>query len=427
MPVENPTQIDIVFCFWSYNDIDHSVPIIYKINKDHKNIEIRCVIFDLYNDYRSDFRINYLKSLGIDVCHIVDMIGIEKNLVRGCFDRKYRDVTNLFTKIGSIFANKFIYSKINALVSNTHKLLAPDIFFDQAFGGNKSGILVFDHQVNLIYRKLTEYAKINNFLTVSIPHAPDFGTDCDLRSWSIDERALTKVQPFPYDYVIQSNIIQKDNMIRRGLCCNSENIVLGSARFSQEWNKKLHFIVPKLKLPVTPSSGTLKIVLMATKPEGRLYKEELDRVIQFICKFPGVFLVIKSHTRGEMYDVEGIENLKVVGNEVHSPSLIEWADLTLFTHSSVVLDNIREDKAVLFLRRVVQDKMGHELITMSWSVRCQEELRDYMWKFIHNKKSRTYTEEERIFCLKAFVEPNNRDVLGDYASFFLTQFEQLRK
>ncbi len=418
---------DIVFCFWSYNDIDHMVPIIYRISNDDSRVKVTCVIFNLTEDYHTDYRVQFLSSLGIRIIHIADLCGINTALFSRSRGTKNSGV-NIFSRVYSSLSYRLYWKKVQHKLELFYKDLLPELFFDKVFS-QTSGILVTDHQLNKKYDSFINYAKTAGYLTVAVPHGPGIGTACSSRNWdpndeiSLTHRALPQLQT---DYVLYANQSQADTGIAQGLSEKKQSLVLGSVRFSKEWILKQKNILPDIPLPVL-SPKVLKIVLMATKPDGRLYKEELDRIISYIAAFPDTFLLIKSHTRGEQYDFSGKNNIRVVGNDIPSPNLIEWADVTFFTHSSIVLESIRRDKPVIFLKRATQDRMVHEQVMKEWAVICQEELCHFMWQLIINKTCRTYSKEERTNCLRSYVEPKGVDVLGYYSNFFLSQLKIIKE
>ena len=59
----------ILFLLRAYNDIDHIAPIIYKMNSLEINIDIRVLIFNIENDFYSDYRLQFLNKLNIQVLH----------------------------------------------------------------------------------------------------------------------------------------------------------------------------------------------------------------------------------------------------------------------------------------------------------------------------------------------------------------------
>ena len=427
---ETPNELlcsDIVFCFWSYNDIDHMVPIIYRISNDDSRVKVTCVIFNLTEDYHDDYRVQFLLSLGIRIIHIADLCGISASLFSRSIETRNSGV-NVFSRVYASLSYRLYWKKLQNKLELFYEDLSPELFFDKIFN-QTSGILVTDHQLNKKYDSFINYAKTTGYLTVAVPHGPGIGTACSSRNWDPnDETSLTHrgLPQLKSDFVLYANQSQADTGIANGLSEKKQSLVLGSVRFSNEWISKQKSILPDTSLPLL-SPKVLKIVLMATKPDGRLYKEELDRIISYITDFPDTYLIIKSHTRGEQYEFSGKNNIRVVGNDIPSPNLIEWADVTFFTHSSIVLENIRRDKPVIFLKRAIQDRMIHEQVLKEWTVVCQEELRNFMWQLINKKTCRTYSKEERTNCLKSFVDPVGVDVLGYYSNFFLSQLKTIKE
>ena len=70
----------IVFFIRHEIDLDHSTPIFSKVRGD-KGIPVVGLIFHPTKSFQSDWRVRHLKALGVDIFHVVDLIGISK-LVR---------------------------------------------------------------------------------------------------------------------------------------------------------------------------------------------------------------------------------------------------------------------------------------------------------------------------------------------------------
>ena len=66
----------ILFLLRAYNDIDHIVPIIYKMNSLEKDIDITVLIFNTENDFYFDYRLQFLNKLNIQVLHIFDFLNV---------------------------------------------------------------------------------------------------------------------------------------------------------------------------------------------------------------------------------------------------------------------------------------------------------------------------------------------------------------
>jgi len=417
----------IVFCLWSYNDIDNFVPIIWKLSEKTKGqdqLHIKCVIFDRASDYSDDYRIIFIKSLGVEVSHIFDIILLLKNDKERYFH---------FTKISNtlkvsnpyrMFINYFYLKPIKNRIKTCSRDFKPSLFINKVIGLKNYGLVVFDHQCNPFYSSISEYCKVNNIPTTSIPHGVHFSTSCKMRSWKRVEDSQSA--PYPYDFQIYPSLFEKELAIKNGLCTSGQTSVLGAARYSREWISKLSEILPETKLGKM-GADKFKIAIMLSKPENRVFQAELEMIISFLSEFPKISLIIKPHTRGMLYDREYSSNVFIADDSIESSHILDWADVVLFSRSSIVLDSMVKRKPVLFLKRVVPGKMVHEEIISNWRVECREDLYDFIFNYRQYGSLDTYTEKERKNCLETFVEPAGKDVLDYYANFFLAQLKTIKE
>ncbi len=113
------------------------------------------------------------------------------------------------------------------------------------------------------------------------------------------------------------------------------------------------------------------------------------------------------------------KNLFIADIDFHSRKLIEWSDLTLFTNSSIFLDALLLDKPVLFLRLATSNKLACNHIMEDWNFDCRDDLIMWVNRFKKDRKTRTYTEQERVECLNYYVNDHDNQLLTRYAESIL--------
>jgi hypothetical protein len=133
-----------------------------------------------------------------------------------------------------------------------------------------------------------------------------------------------------------------------------------------------------------------------------------------LSRMKNMRVAVKPHTRNERFRRFSAPNVKFYGNEISSHALIDWADVTLFSATSVIVDNIKQDKPVLFLRRTIANKIMFERYMKSWSIDCRDDLAQTIFRLQSGEQKRTYSPEEREQLLTALIEPKGKDVLGLY-------------
>lgn len=409
----------ILFCFQAYNDIDHLVPIASKIAQDRSDVKVVGVVFSAQDSFEDDFRLGYLAQLGSDVRWLLsmDFMGLNKQaLAIYKWGMKKANSSQRFSVQG--IAARLIRKAFGQWLERQFANFDASLFLEAVAQMGSLRAVIHDHvhhspQLN----SLVKVAKDRGVYTAAAPHAVYTTENLINTSAYLDPFLSPEPEPYIVDHVFMVN----DNEIKarkRLLMDERQAVVLGSARFCKEWVSTLRRISPKVQMP--SAAGLFKIVIMVGRADYNVFVEEVHRIVEFVSRIPGVFLVVKPATRDPFYTGAVLKkNVAVVGNEVPSADLIDWADLVLFSLTSVVFDAVRLDKPVLYLRRTVANVAITESAITSWNVDCRDDLRDRILELKDKKTDRTYTRKERDVCLKKLIEPAGPDVLGKYASFIL--------
>jgi hypothetical protein len=411
----------IVFFCRAYNDIDHMTPIIYKLKQTQPKLTIELIINDIKKTYDDDFRIIFLRSIGINIVHILDLISSKKKWLHFYLNEQEKRRVRYYSRI-----KRFLINRTFLIPMENHFDKALDSFsgddFINIFFVNPPKAMVFDQSSDKLYLKLCSSGKQMNIKTVAVPHGHNILDNELIWSKSMDiHPGKTNIQSkSPYDYVVFENYIIMKRYISLGIIDNAQSVVLGSSRFSDEWMKKIREIIPS-NSPKKLPSGVLKIVIMLSKSTYNGFTEELIRSINFTAKFPDVYLIVKPHTRRKRFThLDHTDNVFVDNNhDYDSPSLIDWADVVMFEHSCICFDSIKNDKPTIYLKSTHANRLMSEHIFDSWEVHCRDDLRTFLWKLIENKNYRTYSKEDaKKFC-EEVIEPAGKDVLSNYVNFLL--------
>jgi hypothetical protein len=89
---------------------------------------------------------------------------------------------------------------------------------------------------------------------------------------------------------------------------------------------------------------------------------------------PNLHLVVKPHTRtgkeAVVYDAMPVPNV----SDLSSVELCEWADVVLVIGSSILIEPLKLDKPVLYLKYLHENTTQYEDIGACWTISDEEEL-----------------------------------------------------
>ncbi len=133
----------------------------------------------------------------------------------------------------------------------------------------------------------------------------------------------------------------------------------GNLRMDRDWIKTLHkdilvapYVDKQKYLDKLPKEGKPRVVFMLSKLGYGIRLDELKDTIRSVANMRGVACAIKPHTRGMKFDFMDVSEINdcVIVPEIPSAVLIEWADILLFTGSSIAFHAMVLDKRVGFLQ-----------------------------------------------------------------------------
>ena len=394
---------NIIYFCREYNDLDHVVPIADELlnNSDIKSLHF--VNYNFNKSFNNDFRILYLKRHShfnyFDLFEIINF--------KGKFLLKFFD-----------FFQKWLHYFSRLKTSYTNHVLK-NLNFKTIVENNNNTIFLFDHSNSSFIENAFNYSILNGIPISLLMHGLDptenllmstkmLVTDNSNKYWQHFNKA---------DAFFVNNDHYKKRSISHGV--DSELInTIGSARFSYTWSNVLDDITPKVDLPST-DSNCVKIVIMLNKYRYNIWKEEIERVIKSLLLIDNVFIIVKPHTRNMEFEKFNNDKVFIADQDCHSRRLFEWSDLTLFTISSIFLDALLLDKPVLFLRLATSNKLACNHIMKDWNIDCRDDLIRWVNRFQKDRKTRTYTEKERIECLNYYVNDHDNQLLTRYADSIL--------
>jgi len=406
-----------VFFLRSYNSIDHMVPVIYKLTS-RKTINITIILTESQKSMQ-DYRIQFLRKFkAIKIYNVND-----KNLSNrhGAKDKNSKQI--FYSVLGKIEKTFMSILKKSGRNEISYKHIMENLF-DNA----EKGIVVFDwltlgkKKVNFVRPILREAEKM------SIPHICLPHGDCPYYNKMFKKNAINYENignwiNTPFERIVVPNKLCARRYIHHK---SVENIkILGSPRYNEEWLKILSGLTPDYNNE--NAKDKLKIVFFLRKPDNPVFWDEVERTIDIIAQFKEIYLVVKTHTGGvdrgssDIFnkkhpglDKSKIHSLKFVYDEIHSGSLIKWADVILDLGTSVVFEAIRIGKPVLALDYLHPNisTSGHYL--KSTVLHCRDDLYDEMKALIIDPKRRLYSEKERIKFVDEMIDFPDSNVLERY-------------
>lgn len=274
----------------------------------------------------------------------MSIILIKKKLFSRLLDKFYLIKRNRKNLIGKLYRKLFF---------NCEKQV--DILRDKNIG-----VCAFEwgtpFERGVILEKYFFAAKGMGITTIAIPHGCNIFLNSDV---TIGYRKLMEKGVIPeksdsslFDYYILQNPIRRDGWIKWGLD-PIKTQAWGSLRFYPGWADKNKKICPELKFE---KNHKTKVVFMQFQKEYNIFNDQIFETLTQISSIKDISLVVKDATREgkEYYDKNKASGLLGkslvgwVGNDVHSPALVEWADIVIVIGGSIGIEAILQNKLLVY-------------------------------------------------------------------------------
>lgn len=416
-----------LFFLRHYNDIDHITPVIYKWA--HLTGIPAGVLIRTGRNYLQDYRIRFLQQQpNVSVSWIGEYLSARElralNLAPALSRKERRNPLRLVARAWERFVSPAPISLEDAYSNDLGERILSKEFADA-----NGGVVVFDWvSLSETQRKFAqaviEAAHRRGFVTISLPHGDSPYANRMFKIEDLNYNAWEHYGNNPFDHVVVPNPLTATRYLP---CRPAERVhTLGSPRYNREWLDILDPLIPDFTTP--KGEGNLKVVLFLRNPHFTIYWEELVRAMKLITQFPEVHLVVKHHTRDDTaktdptlesvgFDPRRTPNLEVVYDDVHSPSLIRWADVVLDLGTSVVNEAIVRGKPVLALEYLHANISTTAHYLPQTAMYCRDHLYDAIAALIKNPSTRLYSEEERQRFIHEMVEYPDEHVLERYVRF----------
>ena len=422
-----------LFFIRAFNDVDHLTPIVWKMSEDKHPVAVYCTNpeYDIRNDYRLDF----LKQLGITVAYIYDDfdqdLGALHRVMRFLFQRSFALQSGSRPNPRSSFA---IFSNpLRRLARETGVLLyklTRRMFYDSNWARNileRTGAqaLCFDwvSPERYVGKVLLEAAKDKAVPTLALPHGVNLYTNELVKNDLPASRVRAKYRH--YDRVVVQNSLAKELMSKAGVE-SDKVLVLGSVRYCNEWMEQNKKILPRVMSPKDENTDRLKVVFMTTRPRYRVDAERMLETFDMLSNLSGVEVLVKPHTRTGK-DAGIYRNLPLSNvADISSVELCEWADVMLVVASSIIIETLKQGKPTLYLKYLHENTTEYEDFGACWTIHDETELQDALRSLRESKSKVPYRDEDVDRWLSEIIYGgrSERDVLKDYAEFIVSCADQ---
>jgi hypothetical protein len=410
-----------------FNDIDHLTPVAWKMKKANHPVAVYCM--NPRFDYHYDYRLRFLKDIGVTVDylhgHFDERRGRIYRLLNSTMHKAYEGQKRLVPDhLAQSFYQRlpgFLAGQVGTLF---YRLLRFG-YYNRRWARSVLEIsgawaVCFDHVMPGLYvvRNLLQAAKEKSIPSFSLPHGVHLYTDEATKPKSTDARRAAKFNEF--DHVIVPNRLRWDVLVRSGVSAE-KIVVLGSARYSDEWLVQNQKILPR-RIPATADrQSRLKVVFMPSKPQYHSDLSRLSATCNLLAGMKNMNVMIKPHTR------TGGEKHLFGGNDLQDASavltaeLCEWADVALVVGSSVITEVLMRKKPALYLKYLHANTTLFEELGACWTIHDENELKNALMSLQKNKANVPYEQDRVSDYVKQVVYGGRaeKDVLGNYEKFIV--------
>lgn len=410
-----------VFFIRAYNDMDHLTPVIWK-TVTTTDISVSVVI-RMGKSLPDDYRLNFLRQFKqVEIRHITEFFGDDNAPVVpvSLMSRiKRRLKLSSEPEVKRIAKGEIDPDKIETML-------------DALFGvGDKAvqyGIVIFDWVTLASFHRqfavmVREAALKRGYTNLSLPHGDSPYWNEMFKLADVDYSAMEHFKDNPLDVVVVPNhLTAKRYKPHRN---DSQLKIIGSARYNDEWLDMMKTMTPPFD--IAGSEHQLKLVIFLRNAVFPINWEQVIYSIKLITQFPDVYLVVKHHTRGaddstsmrEHLELNKLNqmtapNLKIVYNDIHSGSLLQWADAVLELGTSISFEAIKLNKPLLAMEYLHANISTVAHYLPNTAMRCKDDVYDAVQALRENRETRLYSEAERQHFIQEIIDYPDKNVLERY-------------
>lgn len=397
-----------------YNDADHILPIVYALRE--AGMSLTLLSFNTNARLASDPRFAFIaRHSGV---RVVDTLEYHPGGIAGWIvAHSHRAARAFFRKLGKL-------SKLSIRAEGRFALMRRKLC-NAAWAES----LLRRASADVMVLEWGDYAKsgLDVFVTaaqrlavpiISVPHGMNINWNFD-QSWA--SAGTGKALPYgehlsQVDCVVSQHQRWADYMIDGGVP-REKLMVLGSARYCDEWQKTLDDIYSARTFGGPGDTGKLKIVYMDHGRIWRMHGDAVERSLRRIASLEFVSMVVKPNTRNDRFSTPALEDLTADVSDIPSVELIRWADVVVCAASSILVEALIRGKTLIYPKHHHDNEGIIERFDACWQVNNDDELVAALHT-LQDGKPRQYTETAVDQFLSYIVRGGHpgRDVLNDYVS-----------
>lgn len=435
----------IIFFINRSNDIDHIVPIVYKMAiSNPENVLILCMnpLYDIDGDYRLNFlknsfnvKIDYLYSFYCDnfTQRLFALLiksryfqGSLKKTVRAMLNRSEdaRDssgrkvgILQLFPYLGVALFKRYLFSNFfNVRMIKKH---FNEKWTEELFDRIKPTKIVFDFAARsglFIVDQLISQARKRDIDIVFIPHGLYYFPP---KHWQMSNQIPVLLEQKP-DAIVVAHKMWAQDLVSNSI--PEEKIhVIGSARFCSEWMEKLHTIRHIDNICEDPNASRLRVLYVERQGDRHgEYKTVVQETLRKISDLTFVHLLVQPSTRSGRVHFDTTHLPEGSVSYEDSVSLCKWADVVICL-SSIMFEVLLQDKLYLNAKYLHGETLLSEQSGVGLVVNNYEELENALERLNFDRKYRPYSPQEvdKFMIDMVYGGEKGRDVLGRYKDFLM--------
>jgi len=349
-------------------DLDHITPILTKFSESTgKDIDVVVMTENIKID---DFRIEMLREKNNIRIHTP---AHKKKDIKSNRYKAQEILLNTLRKIESNVPTeipKDVWdTTIGEVTDKNHNILSDGIvenLFDDIQTEGEKTVVCFDY---IKYKKISNIVskcKEKNLITVGLPHGNSgvssiLAKGCNIENMfekkkkipieeSIKELSGTTPTHYKYDFLIYPNQIHYGRFNKMKKNIEADQVVIGCPRYNSEWIKHLDETTERYSTNFNKKN--INVVFFSGGGKDYYFEEQIVQSVKTISLLENVNLVVKKHPTRKLISqnhFNNIENVRVVGDQVHSVSLIKWADMIFDLGSSIGFDGVMRKKPVYII------------------------------------------------------------------------------
>jgi hypothetical protein len=411
-----------------FNDIDHLVPIAWKLIS-HKE---RVAVFGMNPRYdlARDYRLCFLASAGA----VVNDLGREFMQHQGRGSRWLHALMDHCLNWEKAFRAQrpgppakiargaaVLAGALGTLCYKINRLVCYRPYWArQILTQYAAQAIFFDHIMpeHYVVGTFLKAARSLGIPAVALPHGVLLYTNADTKEKAGSQRRHQKFSQ--YDRIVATNELRKRVLVDSGVPAQ-KIAVLGSARYCPEWMAQNWKIITKVLPEGENGADPLKLVFFPSKPQCKVDLERLAATIEMLAGIDGIQVMYKPHTRSAgATQLPGGGSLRDA-TEVLTAELCGWADAVLVVGSSVVTEALVRGKTALYLKYLHANTMLFEDMAACWTIRDEAELKQAILALRREKDVVPYKQENVARFLADVVQGGSatNDVLGRYLDFIM--------